>query len=58
VNSTETYIHIEKMLYLSKTSDDFTVKVADEMQDIIKLAEAGYDFFMEIDGHKLFRRRK
>ena len=57
-NSTETYVHIDKMLYLSNTNDAFVVKVADELDDAIKLMELGFEFHTEIAGHKVFRKRK
>ncbi len=57
-NSTETYVHIDKMLYLSKGTDGFIVKVADELEDEIKLMEIGFEYHTEIAGHKVFRKRK
>jgi hypothetical protein len=57
ITSTETYIHIEKMLY-PETNDQFTVKVADTMDEAIKLMKVGFEFHAEIEGHKLFRKRK
>ncbi len=57
-NSTETYVHIDKMLYLSKGTDGFIVKVADELEDAIKLMEIGFEYHTEIAGHKVFRKRK
>jgi integrase len=57
-NSTETYVHIDKMLYLSKNNDAFIVKVADELEDTIKLMELGFEFHTEIAGHNVFRKRK
>jgi hypothetical protein len=45
------------MLYLSKTNDGFVVKVADELEDTIKLMELGFEFHTEIAGHKVFRKR-
>ena len=57
-NSTETYVHIDKMLYLSKNTDGFIVKVADELEDAIKLMEIGFEYHTEIAGHKVFRKRK
>jgi len=46
------------MLYLSKNTDAFIVKVADELEDAIKLMELGFEFHTEIAGHKVFRKRK
>jgi integrase len=58
ITSTENYIHLEKMLYDGDANDQFTVKVADTMEDAIKLMEVGFEFHAEIEGHKLFRKRK
>lgn len=57
IKSTETYIHIEEMLY-QDTNDQFTVKVADTLDDAIKLMEVGFEYHAEMEGHKLFRKRK
>jgi integrase len=57
IQSTEHYIHLEKQLY-QETDDQFTVKVADTMDDAVKLMEVGFEFHAEIEGHKLFRKRK
>lgn len=57
-DSTETYVHIDKMLYLSKNTGQFVCKVADTLEDALKLIEAGYEFHVEMLGHKVFRRRK
>lgn len=58
ITSTENYIHLEEMLYNGDANDQFTVKVADTMEDAIKLIEVGFEFHAEIEGHKLFRKRK
>jgi hypothetical protein len=57
IQSTEKYIHLEQMIY-SDTSDMFIVKVDDTMEDAVKLKEFGFEFHAEIEGHKLFRKRK
>ena len=57
IQSTEKYIHLEKMLY-EDISDQFIVKVADTMDDAVKLMEVGFEFHAEIEGYKLFRKRK
>ena len=58
ITSTENYIHLEEMLYKSDANDQFTVKVADTMEDAIKLVEVGFEFHAEVEGYKLFRKRK
>lgn len=57
-NSTETYVHIDKMLYLSKSNDGFVVKVCDDLDEAIKLMEVGFEFHTELAGHKVWRKRK
>ncbi|MGA2386808.1 MAG: hypothetical protein ABSG33_09775 [Candidatus Bathyarchaeia archaeon] len=57
-NSTEAHVHIEKMLYLSKSNDPFIVKVADELEDAIKLMELGFEYHTENAEHKVFRKHK
>jgi integrase len=58
ISSTEGYIHLEKMLFQCKTTDKFTVKVADTLEDAIELMKVGFEFHAEIAGHKLFRKRE
>jgi hypothetical protein len=57
IKSTETYIHLEKMVH-QQSNDQFTVKVADTLEDAVRLMEVGFEFHAEIEGHKLFRKRK
>jgi len=58
IKSTETYIHIEQMLYQGDANDQFTVKVANTMKEATKLMEVGFEFHCEIEGNKLFRKPK
>jgi integrase len=57
-NSTETYVHIDKMLYLSQSNDNFIVKVCDDIEEAVKLMEVGFDFHIQLAGHSIFRKRK
>jgi hypothetical protein len=45
------------MMY-QETSDQFTVKVADTMDEAVKLMEVGFEFHATVEGHQLFRKRK
>jgi integrase len=58
IKSRETYIFLEQMMYQGKANDQFIVKVADTLEDAIKLMEVGFELHAEIEGHKLFRKRK
>ena len=57
ISSTERYIHLEQMMYMD-SSDKFTVKVADTLEEVIKLMEVGFEYHAEVEGHKCFRKRK
>jgi hypothetical protein len=46
------------MLYQNKANDQFTVKVAGTLEDAVNLMEVGFEFHAEIEGNKLFRKRK
>jgi integrase len=57
ISSTEKYIHLEQMMYM-ESADKFTVKVADTLEEAIKLMEVGFEYHAEVEGHKCFRKRK
>jgi integrase len=58
IKSTEAYIHLEKMLYESEANDQFIVKVANTLDEAIKLMEVGFEYHADVEGNKLFRKRK
>jgi len=39
-------------------SDEYTVKVANTVQDAVCLIEQGFEYVTEMDGIKIFRKRK
>ena len=45
-------------MYDGDANDQFTVKVANTIDEAIKLMEVGFEFHAEIEGNKLFRKRK
>lgn len=57
-NSTETYVHIDKMLYLSERKSEFIIKVVETLEDAIKLGQDGYEPYMILNGKQLVRKRK
>jgi hypothetical protein len=56
--STGTYIHLEKMMYNGEADDQLIVKVADTIDEATRLMEVGYEYHAEVEGHKLFTKRK
>lgn len=41
-----------------KAKDQFIVKVADTLDDAVKLMEVGFEYHAEVERHKLFRKRR
>jgi len=57
IESTMVYINIESTLFLA-TADEFTCKVAQNVEQATELIENGFEYITEMDGLKLFRKRK
>lgn len=56
IKSTLIYMHIAQGL--CTYSEDYTCKVARTSDEACKLVEAGFEFVTEMEGQKLFRKRK
>ena len=54
---TEIYINMEKIAF-NVTSNNYTGKVAKTVGEACQLIEVGFEYVTEIDGNKLFRKRK
>jgi hypothetical protein len=52
------YISLEAALYQGSNADDFHVKVADTLEEACKLLETGFEYVTDMNGKKLFRKRK
>jgi hypothetical protein len=52
------YINLEAAPYHSSNEDDFHVKVAETLEDVYKLLETGFECVTDMEGKKLFRKRK
>jgi integrase len=53
LNNTQRYIQL-----LPDLSDDYVCDIAKTLQEAMKLVENGYEYVTEMDGAKLFRKRK
>jgi hypothetical protein len=58
IRNTTIYINIERSLYQSNENEEFTVKVAKNLQETYELLKVGFEYVTEIDGVKVFRKRK
>jgi len=57
LRSTEIYITYEKTIYES-SSDEYTVKVVKDPNEIMRLLEVGFEFVCEKDNLLFLRKRK
>ena len=57
LRNTLIYINLEQALF-QNTDDEFHVKVAQNLDDACKLLEVGFEYVTDMDGAKLFRKRK
>ena len=55
--TTQIYVNMEQMLF-SDIGDEYHVKVASTVEEATKLIEVGFEYVTEMDGKKLFRKRK
>ena len=56
IKSTLIYMHIAQGL--GNYSEDYSCKIAKSIDEAVKLVEQGFEFVTEMDGVKLFRKRK
>jgi len=57
IQNTLVYITIENALF-QNTNDDFHVRTAKTVEEACRLFEVGFEYVTEIDGVKIFRKRK
>jgi integrase len=57
IENTLIYINIESALFLAE-NDQFTCKVAHNINEATQLIEAGFEYVTEMENAKLFRKRK
>ena len=51
------YITIDKAIF-QNTTEEFHVKTAKTVEEACKLIEVGFEYVCEINGVKIFRKRK
>ena len=57
LRTTLIYIDLEKALF-NETDDSFIVKIAETLEEACKLLEVGFEYITDMDGKKLFKKRK
>jgi integrase len=57
INCTEIYVHLEEALF-QNTSNDYHSAVAHTIEEACKLIETGFEYVHDMEGAKLYRKRK
>lgn len=57
IENTLIYIHLEAAIFKT-VNDEFTVRAARTVQEAKQLLEVGFEYVTEVEGAKLFRKRK
>jgi integrase len=57
IESTMVYINLEQAIFLEQNGQ-FTCKTAKDIKEATQLIEAGFEYIQEIDGIRLYRKRK
>jgi integrase len=57
IENTMIYINMEQLLFKTE-NDEFHVKTAESLDEACKLLEVGFEYVTDMDGKKLFRKRK
>jgi site-specific recombinase XerD len=55
--NTQIYVNMEQVMFASK-SDEYLVKTAMTAVEACKLVEVGFEYVTEVEGVKIFRKRK
>jgi hypothetical protein len=57
LRNTLIYINLEKAIF-QNADEEYHVKVAETLDEACKLLEVGFEYVTEINGAKLFKKRK
>ena len=54
--NTQLYVNLEQAIF--EINEDYEVKLAETLEQACKLLEVGFEYVTEMEGKKLFRKRK
>lgn len=57
INNTMIYINLERAIF-KETNDEFTVRATSSVEEACKFIEVGFEYVCDMNGKKLFRKRK
>lgn len=57
VQNTVVYIHLEKSIF-DQADDSFISMAVDDLEEVCRLIDVGFEYVCDMSGKKLFRKRK
>jgi hypothetical protein len=58
INNTQIYINLEQAIFSEGDGSEYATKVAKTVRAAGKLLEVGFEYVTDMNGYKLFRKRK
>jgi hypothetical protein len=58
INNTQIYINLEQAIFSEGENSEYTTRIAKTVRAARVLLEAGFDFVTDMDGFKIFHKRK
>jgi len=58
INNTQIYINLEQAIFKEGDDSEYTTRIAKTVKGARALLEAGFEYVTDMDGFKLFRKRK
>ncbi len=58
INNTQIYINLEQAIFSEGDNSEYTTRIAKTVKAARVLLEAGFEYVTDMDGFKLFRKRK
>jgi hypothetical protein len=52
------YVHLEKTIYQESDTDKLAVRAVKTVEEASELLKVGFDYVTEMEGFRLFRKRK
>jgi len=58
LQNTEVYINLEQAIFSERDDSEYTTRIAKTVKGARTLLEAGFEYVTDMNGYKLFRKRK
>jgi hypothetical protein len=58
INNTQIYINLEQAIFSDGDGSEYTTRIAKTVKGVRALLEAGFEYVTDMEGYKMFRKRK